>query len=176
MTDQPTHPETSLCTALWQDAPRFLQTKIEYGTPVMKRRKADSREVEVVPVKIMVTNTAPADSNSASIVFTGISLTFVESKCGSFMNHHLNRWLRECHASLPQRRDIPIPRQAITGEPFPRTTSDEERHGAILFPGECVTYDLFIPVAAKGAGQFLVDASLSRRHLFHYQDTFEILA
>jgi len=155
----------------------YLETSIKYGEQEKRKRRNDKPEIEVIPVKITVTNTADKSLKGADIVFMGVNLSFQNSTPNT-INTTLRRWIRECKISRTYgSQDIQLDntgdRMDISGEAFPPVTSDERRHGEVLFPGDSIEYEIFMPMKHKDDGHFEVSATISRRHLFHCHRVIE---
>jgi hypothetical protein len=59
----------------------------------------------------------------------------------------------------------------VHGQDFPDATPDERTHGEVLYPGQSVIFEMDVPPQEIPHLQFQVDATISRRHLFHHQET-----
>ncbi len=161
--------------ALIEDLHKYLQTSIEYGEPENRKRRSDKSEIDVIPVKISVKNTSEKSVEGPDIVFMGINLSFQNK--GTNMNLTLRRWIRDCkishnYGSQNVRHDTMGERLDIAGEAFTPATSDERSHGELLFPGDSIVYEMYMPIKHKGDGYFEISATISRRHLFHIQRVF----
>ncbi len=154
---------------------KYLKTSIEYGEQEKRKRRSDKPEIEVIPVKITVTNTAEKSPEGPDIVFMGVNLGFQNK--GANMNLTLRRWLKNCKISRTYGSQDVLhttgERLDIAGEAFPPVTSDERRHGEVLFPGDSLEYEMFMPVKYKDDGHFQLSATISRRHLFHFHRVIE---
>ena len=165
-----------LAAAWWKEVRALLKSSVEFGDPILwrsnARRKEGQAEALVVPARVVVRNTAQSTWDGLEIVFTGITLRHVYNEVD--LDRDLSSWLRD-------KRNVRLPSgwrgqasehddQVYGGVRFPRVTDDERRHGVILFPGEAVTFEVSVPAAAKDTVQFIVGATLSRRHLFHFEE------
>ena len=154
---------------------KYLKTSIKYGEQEKRKRRSDKPEIEVIPVKITVTNTAEKSPEGPDIVFMGVNLGFQNK--GANMNLTLRRWLKNCKISRTYGSQDVLhttgERLDIAGEAFPPVTSDERRHGEVLFPGDSLEYEMFMPVKHKDDGHFQLSATISRRYLFHFRRVIE---
>lgn len=153
----------------------YLKTSIKYGEQEKRKRRSDKPEIEVIPVKITVTNTAEKSPKGPNIVFMGVNLGFQNK--GANMHLALRRWIKDCKISRTYGSQAVLhttgERLDIAGEAFPPVTSDERRHGEVLFPGDSIEYEIFMPMKHKDDGHFEVSATISRRHLFHFHRVIE---
>lgn len=84
-------------------------------------------------------------------------------------------WARE--VSLDRLEAAPEPpasvplRQRQGGEEYPVLTSAERKLGQYLFPGQAVSCRWTIPTGDVSQVLFDVEATVSRRHLFHVRRT-----
>jgi len=135
---------------------KYLKTSIESGEQEKRKRRSDKPGIEVIPVKITVTNTTEKSPEGPDIVFMGVNLGFQNK--GANMNLTLRRWLKNCKTSRTYGSQDVLhatgERLDIAGEAFPPVTSDERRHGEVLFPGDSLEYEMFMPVKHKDDGHF----------------------
>ena len=161
--------------ALLKSLGNFLEAGIEVSSGIIERKapRGDRRETiqyEGHTIKVTVRNTAPTESNWPVVVFTGVGLE-VKFKRVSVLTS-MKRHMKVDLTNAPQSN--PFPRsgvQRIDGFSFPYITSDEKRHGYVLYPGESIIYEM--NVTNKGCPDindmnFWVEGNVSRRHLLHF--------
>ncbi len=56
--------------------------------------------------------------------------------------------------------------EKVNAEKYPMMTSNENKHGFILYPGQSITYET--NVSPEDMKHIRVEGTLSRRHLFHF--------
>lgn len=168
MSNSPGDQEFSDTVALWGDLRKYLKTEMEVGEPEIQTPSSGQREYEACKVKVTVTNTAPDNPDWPVIVFMGVGLGVVDLTLGSLNNPP--KWLRKLKRENTEGDRGLQPRYGrIVGDDFPRITSDEQQHGDVLFPGESVTYQMDVPSEDIPHFELCVEATVSRRHLFHYR-------
>lgn len=168
------HPVDSL--SFYQLLRSYLNTQIELiGT-------------EVAPViKVEIHNTAPVTPDWPKIVFTGVGLSlahtgrdtqaFLPSRLKTRISRKSEEKSNEI-AESPWQHDskredlLKITYGRIDHKEFPDITSDEGQHGEVLFPGQSVVYEIDVTTDLLPYIQFKVEGTVSRRHLFHCQETF----
>ncbi|MFH0914091.1 MAG: hypothetical protein V1849_02230, partial [Chloroflexota bacterium] len=148
------------------------------------------RQQAITKVKVIVSNTAPEEPNWPKIVFMGVGLSVARLGDTSTISPHQLR-SREVRPDETPELELPPWWQddkfkrfseirynrilgqdfRIVGQDFPDATSDERAHGEVLFPGQSVIFEMDVPPQEIPYLQFRVDGTVSRRHLFHYQET-----
>lgn len=126
-------------------------------------------EQEGVELTVRVQNDAPMNSEGGDVVFIGVGLRVSDGR----ENTDRPRWVSTISKARPSdRSDLRrrYERGAWVGdrEAFPAVTADERSFGEVLFPGECVVYEMRIPTAILPYTAIQVEGSLSRRHMFHF--------
>ena len=127
----------------------------------------DQDEGEVIAT-IKVCNDAPVSPDGGDIVFLGVGLRIIDGR-----ERGGRKWASKVTKSRPA--DNLELRQKYnegtwiggTGTSFPAVTADEQSHGEVLFPEECVEYEIKTSKAELPYLDILVEGSVSRRHLFH---------
>jgi hypothetical protein len=160
----------------------YLKTQMELSS-FESARKETGRQQALTKVKVVVSNTAPAVPDGPKIVFTGVGLTVI------LLGEPGNTWpprvivRREEPDETPASQGPPWQQddkfkgliqtryQRVHGRGFPDATPDEMTHGEVLFPGQSVVFEMDVPSQVIAYLQFQVDGTVSRRHLFHHQET-----
>lgn len=129
----------------------------------------------VTKVGIKVYNAAHSGYNGSEVVFTGVGLRIIDGR-ESYRKKAptVNKTRPSDNLELHRKYDEGIWVSGTSGS-FPMVTADEQSHGEVLFPGECVLYEMR---TSKGALPYLdirVEGSVSRRHLFHVSRSMEAL-
>lgn len=154
----------------------FLNTRIELtGT-------------ELAPIiEVEINNTAPIEPAWPKIVFTGVGISLAETNAEQRSIRHDK--IRKRRSEVTANRDdklVETPWQndskrqdllkthfnRLDSGDFPDITPDENSHGDALFPGQSVIYEIDITNELLPYLQFKVEGTVSRRHLFHYVETF----
>jgi transcriptional regulator with XRE-family HTH domain len=157
----------------------YLQTHIESSGTVL---------APIVRVKIK--NTAP-ETGWPKVVFMGVSLEVANTGRGNQVllpDNLKTRITRESEkvtdnetVSTPWQADskrqdllfVKYSKATVSGYPeFPDVTSDESKYGEVLFPGQSVIFEMDVSSNSLPYLQLKVEGTISRRHLFHYLDTF----
>lgn len=153
---------------------RWLYTEMSVSRPeemTFARAFAVSPlEQEGVELTVRVQNDAPMNSEGGDVVFIGVGLRVSDGR-----EQHTDRpsWLSTISKARPSDRSDLHRRYERGGwvggrEAFPAVTADERSFGEVLFPGECVVYEMRIPTAILPYTAIQVEGSVSRRHLFHF--------
>jgi hypothetical protein len=161
-----------ICQALGN----YLKTEIETSIGMVQKfvRMGSGREVVEKKgpiIKIKVTNTAPVEPKWPLVVFTGVSIAFDPKRWNNEIIMKRNTSYKEDFSNAPQVGTWePLKEKQLFkkahGEDFPVVTSDETRHGFILYPGQSVIFEMSIK--SEDMQHIRVEGNLSRRHLFHY--------
>jgi hypothetical protein len=154
----------------------YLNTQIELIGP------------QLSPIfKIEIRNMAPEQPEWPKIVFTGVGLSLAhtgqdpQALLPSRLKITMNRKPEEkaqAIAFTPWQHDskleglLKIVYGRLDHKEFPDITSDERDHGEVLFPGQSLTYEINPTPEILPYLQFRVEGTISRRHLFHYQEMF----
>ena len=151
---------------------------------------------ELAPViKVEISNTAPDNPDWPKIVFMGVGLSLAhtggdtQALLPSRLRTRISRKPEEkAHplTATPWQNDSKIQRlleitykrteqqTTMSGQPFPDITSDERKYGEVLFPGQSITYEIDVTPEVLPYLQFRVEGTVSRRHLFHCEETFSM--
>jgi hypothetical protein len=160
----------------------YLKTQMELSS-FESTPKETGRQQALAKVKVMVSNTAPALSDWPKVVFMGVGLSVMS--LGETRNTSSHRFaVRKVEADeaqalpgTPWQQDDKFKGLSQTryhrvhGQDFPDATPDERTHGEVLYPGQSVIFEMDVPPQVIPYLQFQVDATVSRRHLFHHQET-----
>ena len=149
-----------------------LVTSIDVSEPAERqipgRSTSPPNTTAAYVVTISAKNDAPPNPDGPQVVFVG--LTFVIR--GGDRNGELHqRWARE--ASLARSGGPPPPPIVVPGpqpkggERYPAPPPSQKTLGEYLFPGQAVSCSWIIPIGDLSGLSFDVDATVSRRHLFH---------
>ena len=167
---------------LYRQFRSYLKTQTELSS-FESTQKETGRQQVLTKVKVMVSNRAPAVPDWPRIVFTGVGLTVI------LLGEPENTWppkvviRREEPEETPASQGPPWQQddkfkgliqtryQRVNGRDFPDPTSDEMTHGEVLLPGQSVIFEMDIPPQVVPRLEFQVDGTVSRRHLFHHQET-----
>lgn len=153
-------------------------------------------DIETRPVvRVMISNSAPVAQEWPKVVFTGVGLslghydrnTVVVRRSSLQMKITLNKedktskigdtpWqYDEKRQTLLKTEYTSISAHVVSGHgPFPDITPDEGAHGAVLFPGQSMTCEFNVPPEELPYIRLKVDGTVSRRHLFHCEEAFEM--
>ncbi len=178
--------------SLLQGLQKYLSTKLEISRGVVKKRVRDTVgvgrrkepdrivEYDCHDIKVTVSNTAPTEPQWPAVVFTGIALVVnaKDNQDAIFKRWHESNLPKIDLKYAPQGREGS--RETIRNyfphtnkEYFPLITEDERSHGYYLFPGQSITYEmnvLFAECLDFSDVDIRVEATLSRRHLFHFTE------
>jgi hypothetical protein len=148
-------------------------------------RKETGQQQTLTKVKVIVSNTAPATPDWPKIVFIGVRLSVISlGETGNvsplqFIVRQVKPDETPALQEPPWQQDDKfkelLQMHYIQGPYFPDATPDERTHGEVLFPGQSVVFEMDVPPQVIPYLQFHVDGTVSRRHLFHYQETLVIL-
>ncbi|MBI2836529.1 MAG: helix-turn-helix transcriptional regulator [Chloroflexi bacterium] len=141
---------------------------------------------ELAPViRIEVSNTAPVTQSWPKIVFTGVGLSLANTADrGGLLPRPRMPANRKPEDKTDQTTATPwqsdskresflkIAYFRTDQKEFPNITSDEAQHGEVLFPGQSVIYEMDITPEILPYLQFRIEGTVSRRHLFHCEETF----
>ena len=180
--------------SILKELQKHLATNIETSRGVVKireseqvpfgQRKPPDRIVEYDchDIKVTVSNIAPMEPQWPAVVFTGIALVVnaKDNQDAIFKRWHESRLPKIDLKYAPQGRQSS--RETIRNyfphtnkEYFPLITDDERSHGYYLLPGQSITYEmdvLFAECLDFSDVDIRVEATLSRRHLFHFTKEF----
>lgn len=177
-----------------QQLQEYLDTKTEITEGTVNSEIEEIRDGSRYPikrtiedgcfwVKVTVSNTASDNSEWPKIVFTGV-LMLVEFK--NDLRDIMQRW-RSQNMPKVNKNDagqgitnpkhvnqdrFPIQNRFPLGKNvgFPDITDDEQSHGPYLFPGQSVTFEMNVlrhECLDINEMNIEVNATISRRHLFH---------
>lgn len=163
----------------WTRLHGYLQTTIDVHDQELKELRDEARDRRliklVVPVVITTTNIAPQAAEGPRIVFAGVTLEIVP--------------LRTKDSSEPAwaatlQRTGPAPDlDGERGEPAPITAPGPEggtvalqQGGDALYPGQSITYELWVTPADLPFFEYQVRGSISMRHLFSYDRVMSVPA
>lgn len=173
---------------LWQEFRKYLKVETKTSEPEIVRNVIPQTyheytssippglPVEVVHIKITLSNTAPYQPNWPRIVFIGVGiwinpLTEDIPKIPWYADYSN---LRIRKPSLDGRCSHPPLLVEPSSRGFPELTEDEGRRGIALFPGHSATIELTMPTIDIPKYEFNIAGSVSKRHFFHYQEKLEI--
>jgi transcriptional regulator with XRE-family HTH domain len=139
-------------------------------------------------IKVEITNTAPEGPDLPKIVFMGVGLSIsnIGGSSQNFANRLKPRTTRPTKAEeieanvTPWENDskrkglLNSPYQRLDNKTFPDFTPNEREQGEILFPGDSIIYEIDVPRDLLPYLQFRVEGNVSRRYLFHCEETFEM--
>jgi hypothetical protein len=171
---------------LWEQFGQYLTTKIEIGESKSYKPIAYTRlpEYQATEVTVTVTNTAPDICAWPKIVFTGISLELKDARNPKLLN--LPKWTRDikitgpctdangCNKFADDKHAANGGFLVVSGSPYSYATQDELRFGPMAFPGQSVKYELPVPSEDLKYINFRIEATIFRRHFFHYQQDIDI--
>jgi len=158
----------------------YLKTQMEICSSESAQSGADKQPTN--KVKIKVSNTAPDVLDRPKVVFMGVGLSVAgldNTRTISPRKVIISEVRPDETPELqgpPWQHDakfkelLQIRYHRIIGQDFPEATSDESTHGKVLFPGQSVIFEMDVPPQEIPNLQFRVDGTVSRRHLFHFQD------
>jgi hypothetical protein len=148
----------------------------------MVRKSSGGREPELTDgytVKATISNSAPIELDYPMIVFMGVGLKFQLPRPPLSVQRMKNQGaLKIDLTNAPQKNPVPPDKAMSVDLPtYPSFTSDEQKHGFILFPGESITYEFNL--TAKECPdvtqiKLLAEGTISRRHLLHYSKEIQI--
>jgi len=160
--------------SLFQSLGNYLKTDIEssYGTVEKQVRRGNERvrvQGEGYIHKVTVSNTAPVEPKWPLVVFTGVGIAFNPKKYNNSIIMKRNTGYKVDLSNAPQGGSWDLLKgkrfEKVDAENYPMITSNEQRHGFILYPGQSIVFE--INVAPEDLKNIWVEATLSRRHLFH---------
>jgi transcriptional regulator with XRE-family HTH domain len=142
---------------------------------------------ELAPIiKVEIRNMAPDGPDWPKIVFTGVGLGLAHT--GGDDQAVLPGKIRTRTSRRPSKNDKRdremIAQQEwekrwetkysrIDQREFPDVTSDEGQQGEVLFPGQSIIYEIIdVTPEVLPFLQFRTEGTVSRRHLFHCDETF----
>ena len=159
---------------LWQELRKYLKTELEISKPRTAASGYNAfRKLKVVHLKVTFSNMAPEGPDWPRIVFTGVGIGIVPLDKSFDKKPH---WA-SIDAHMKQyghRKKYYITGSEGNNKFFEELTEEERADGFFLFPGDSWTYELYVPVKDIPNYDFYVEASVSRRHLFHYQEKLTI--
>lgn len=138
-------------------------------------------------IKIEICNTATFIPDGPNIVFTGVGLSFSHTGVdygllqNSIQKMKISRKPKEIHdetPTTPWKHDskrkglLETTFNRTDHKEFPDITTDERQHGEILFPGQSIIFEMGATIELLPYIQFKVEGTVSRRHLFHYEEIF----
>lgn len=145
--------------SLLQSLGNYLKTDIEI-----------SSQNEKSNVKITVSNIAPTEPIWPLVVFTGVGLAFNEKRYGNSIRMKRSTNYKVDLSNAPQGGGWNLLKDKqfskVEAGSYPLATSDEQKHGFHLWPGQSIVFKMSIkPDDLK---DIWVEGTLSRRHLFHH--------
>jgi len=131
-------------------------------------------------VKVNISNTAPTEPDYPLIVFMGVGLKvqFPKTSHRTIQRMKNESTLKVDLTDAPQSNPFPPSEaQRLDTPEYPALTSDEKKHGHVLFPGQSIVYDLSL--TAKECPDITqiklwVEGTISRRHLLHHSKEIPI--
>lgn len=138
-------------------------------------------------VKVTLVNSAPTDQDISKVVFMGIGLSAAVTARNaplevSMQNFRVirNPVSPEVESpTTPWNNDAKIKefssvnyRRFNNNWDFPDLTQDEQSHGEVLFPGQCLAFEFNVSPQTLPFLELRISYSISRRHLFHWQQSF----
>ena len=162
-----------------EEALEYLRTTImvsERGPLVINTASSNSGAVEDgYIVTVTAANVAPKSSDYSGgpqVVFLGLNFLVrgspAEKLPGSWWERaELVRSVGDRHRPGEEAN----PRQRTGGAQFPSITPAEQELGPYLFPGQAVSCIYTVPANVLSEVAFDVEATVSRRHLFHTKRT-----
>ncbi len=127
----------------------------------------------VIKVGIRVFNAGPSDYYGGEVVFTGVGLRIIDGREENKVRApKVNKARSSDNLELRHKYDEGVWIGGI-GNSFPIVTADEQSHGEVLFPGECVEYEIKTSKEELPYLEIRVDGSVSRRHLLHFSRPME---
>jgi hypothetical protein len=160
----------------------YLKTQMELSSFEWTPKKT-GRQQALTKVKVMVSNTAPDLPDWPKVVFMGVGLSVISlGETGNTSSHQFAvRQVKPDEAPAlqgpPWEQDdtfkglLQTRYHRVHGQDFPDATPDERTHGEVLSPGQSVIFEMDVPPQVVPYLQFQVGATVSRRHLFHHQET-----
>ncbi len=161
----------------------YLNTRMDISS-IEATQKEAGRQQTLSKVKVIVSNNAPAVPDCPRIVFMGVglSVTYLGEASGNpspsqWRIHRLEPEKTTGLEGLPWQGDDKFkrlwerPYNRINGQDFPEATPDERAHGEVLFPGQSIIFEVDVLPQVVPCLQFRVEGTVSRRHLFHHQET-----
>lgn len=132
-------------------------------------------------IKATICNTAPVEPDYPMIVFMGVGLKFQLPKPPISVQRMKNQGaLIIDRTNAPQDNPIPSDNAMRADTPdFPPFTSDEQKHGHILFPGQSITYELNLTIKEcpdVTQVKLWAEGTISRRHLLHHSKEIPIVS
>lgn len=137
-------------------------------------------------VTVRVKNTAP-DTSFPRVVFTGVGLSLSHTGRDTGSRSRLVPKVTRVDVSdLPENTNTPWANdskmkgllestfQRTDNKSFPDLTPDEGQHGEVLRPGQAVQYEITISKEKLPYLRIKTEGTVSRRHLFHFEETFEM--
>jgi transcriptional regulator with XRE-family HTH domain len=143
-------------------------------------------------IKVEINNSALVTSSWPQIVFTGVKLEIAHTGGDTEIIRPFKLKTKKLQKSPePAERNVVTPWQldskrqklltikynnvtTIGYEQFPYVTTDESRHGEVLFPGQSLIFEMDVTPESIPYLQFKVEGTISRRHLLHYVETFSM--
>ena len=130
-------------------------------------------------VKATISNTAPTEPDYPMIVFMGVGLKFQLPTPPISIQRMKNQGaLKVDLTNASQSNPFPPDKTVRVDFPdYPPFTSDEQKHGYILFPGESIIYEFNL--TAKECPdvtqiKLWAEGTISRRHLLHHSKEMAI--
>ncbi|MDD5094747.1 MAG: helix-turn-helix transcriptional regulator [Dehalococcoidia bacterium] len=135
-------------------------------------------------VKVEIRNTAPESPEWPKVVFTGVGLSLGYTAKNISLRGRDTKMTTKLPEKAPETATTPwvnsskiqdlrrITYSRTDQKEFPRVTPDEQQHGEVLFPGECVVYELNVTTDILPYVQFKIEGTISRRHLLHCEEIF----
>ncbi|MFC1953409.1 hypothetical protein ACFLWR_04690 [Chloroflexota bacterium] len=168
---------------------RYLKTEVGIVSGKIERmRKAGGSSLKLEPVlddgyciQATISNTAPVEPDYPLIVFMGVGLKFQLPKPPMSVQRMKNQGaLKIDRTNASQDNPFPLDKAMRADTPdYPPYTSDEQKHGHILFPGQSVMYELNLTAKeCPDATQVKLwaEGTISRRHLLHHSKEIPIVS
>ena len=148
----------------------------------MVRKSSGGREpvlTDGYTIKATISNTAPTEPDYPMIVFMGVGLKFQLPTPPISIQRMKNQGaLKVDLTNASQNNPFPPDKTVRVDFPdYPPFTSDERKHGYILFPGESIIYEFNL--TAKECPdvtqiKLWAEGTISRRHLLHHSKEMAI--
>ncbi len=171
--------DTSLYEGLWKELKNYLNVEIDVEQPENVASNLAYPGGMAAPVRIRLSNTAPTAAEHPRIVFTGISVRVRTTGGLDSVEWARQRQPMKEVSDRPAREELPANQQgylvhSFVGSEFPETTPGELEWGDSLFPGQSVAYSFYVPVIYVPFVEFGIEANISRRHLFRFEQTLRV--
>ena len=147
---------------------KYLQYEVEIGKPQVASRGYYAKQygrhaAEVVNLKVIFKNTAPAELDWPRIVFIGVGIGVISSRKPYWVRH---AW----RVKKPTHDDNHTIIGSYTYRLYYDLTDEEKGQGIALFPGDSATLEVLIPVSDVTNYELCIEGTVSQRHFFHYRE------